>query len=436
MGRPAPIETSESGGVRQRSFEEYVVWAVFLLVPLTFYGGTILGIRPGGVAWLTLLGLALVSCLIRTPAPRALGYLFPYICFLFYALGSLAWTPSPFEALRLLAQLATPALVYLMAWTALGRNSGAMLALARRLCIAWIVVAFLFGLPFRAGLLTTASLGVRPLSITLVLLFVVATMRNTSPRMTILLGLSCIGCLLLLGSRTATLALLVMLVTAPSLAPPRRWLPRMLTVLIVLVSVWLGSTTTAFQERFFFQEEGTLTDIVTLNENVDTAGRRENWAGLRQACAPAELQGFGIGASELLILEASGGRASQPHNDFLRLVCDTGLLGSVLFWGFFLLAGGRAWISYRAAQDRPTSGAALQLIAALVLFGLTDNVLVYTAHYMAPMAVILAASDRGFALDSGRRLRALSARPRTTAESSTGGEKIIGSDSHALRGEA
>lgn len=409
-------------GARQRSFEEYAVWAVLLFVPVTFYGGTILGIRPGGVGWMVALGLGLAACLLRPPALRPLGYLLPYICFLFYALASLAWTPVPYLGLRVLAQLVTPAVVYLVAWTAFGRDSGQMLALARRLCIAWIVVAFLFGVPFRAGLLTSATLGIRPLSITLVLLFVVATMRNTSPRMTILLGLSCSGCLLLLGSRTATLALLVMLVTAPSLAPRRRWLPRMLTALVILMAVWLGSTTAVFQERFFFQGEGSLYDVVTVNENVDTAGRRENWAGMRQACAPAELSGFGIGTSEQLAFEVSGGRASQPHNDFLRLVCDTGLVGSALFWSFFVLAAGRAWMSFRLGQDRSTPGAALQLIAALALFALTDNVLVYTAHYMAPMAVILAASDRRFAVESRRRLRALSSRPRTTAGSLAGYE--------------
>jgi Aldo/keto reductase family len=60
--------------------------------------------------------------------------------------------------------------------------------------------------------------------------------------------------------------------------------------------------------------------------------------------------------------------------------------------GFFLAAGVRSAMLARGT-DRRLHAAAGLLILAFILFALTDNPIVYTAHFITPLAAILGLSD-------------------------------------------
>jgi hypothetical protein len=96
-------------------------------------------------------------------------------------------------------------------------------------------------------------------------------------------------------------------------------------------------------------------------------------------------------------------------------------VGSILFWGFFLAAAVRSLMLAVRGADRQLHAGAGLLVLALVLFAVTDNPLVYTAHFMTPLAAILGLSDgtyqRRRALGRGR---AAPPAPRTLAASPTG----------------
>ena len=166
----------------------------------------------------------------------------------------------------------------------------------------------------------------------------------------------------------------------------------LLTLLVVAVS-----NTPAFRTRFFFNEEATLTDVVTLSDQLNTAGRRELWPELVKRCSPAAMTGLGISSSNALSVKLSG--LDHPHNEYLRVYCDEGWIGSILIWSFFAWATVRSWRGALEGQDTSLHAAAGQLTLALLLFAITDNPLDYTALFMAPMAVILGLSDRALLME-------------------------------------
>ena len=115
-----------------------------------------------------------------------------------------------------------------------------------------------------------------------------------------------------------------------------------------------------------------------------------------------------------------GGGFGQPHNDYLRTYCDTGLVGTILFWGFFLAAGVRSLTLAVRGTDRQLHAAAGLLVLAFAMFAMTDNPMIYTAHFMTPLAAILGLSDATYqrrrAYERGRAAtRAAQAPPSTPA---------------------
>jgi hypothetical protein len=100
---------------------------------------------------------------------------------------------------------------------------------------------------------------------------------------------------------------------------------------------------------------------------VNSVGRREAWPALIEACSDAPITGHGAGSSAQISEDISSGGFGQPHNDYLRADCDTGLVGSILPWvlprrrGAFRPAGG-------PGRDRQLHAAAGLLVLAFLLF--------------------------------------------------------------------
>src|SRR5215217_8456716 len=120
------------------------------------------------------------------------------------------------------------------------------------------------------------------------------------------------------------------------------------------------SQTEAFKRRFFFNEGSSLMDVLTVSDNVNTAGRRELWPRLLERCTPTSVTGQGIGSSTPLSFELSFGALDHPHNDYIRSYCDEGWIGSILVWLFFLAACLRSWTGAFMGRDRALHGAAGQ----------------------------------------------------------------------------
>jgi O-antigen ligase len=360
-------------------------------MPLTFVGNEFGGFRASGWAWL--LNLVVIAPLVLIgPLPvQAIRRLSPYLAFLGLCVVSLAWVEDIPKAVLTFFQVTVPLLAYVLAWRAADRGEEVLDWLAQ-ICLLGLglVTVLLLAVQILGGL-PGLELSVRPMAISLAVMFVVATIRTRSWRQTMAIGVTVVAIAGLTGSRMSSAVLLVLLLCSPSLSVSLQWRVAV-AVLAVLLLVQL-SQTEAFKTRFFFDSDATLTDVLTLSPQLNTAGRREAWPALIEACSDAPITGHGVGSAQRISENLPGGGFGQPHNDYLRTYCDTGLVGSILFWGFFLAAGVRSIMLAARGANRQLHAAAGLLVLAFVLFALTDNPMIYTAHFMTPLAVILGLSD-------------------------------------------
>jgi O-antigen ligase len=390
--------TPSSPGALPRSYKRPWIALVFVfsIIPLTFIGSQVLGYQFSGWAWLLDL-LVIGPILVSEPLHRrAVRSCLPYLLFLVYATVTLGWATSLTEGGLNLAQYVVPALAYLLAWRL--PPSVALRERLRVISLRGLGVAAVLAVAFIAGLEALYGLEInpRPMAISLVVIFVVATVGSTSWRYTLPIGALALAIALGTGSRMSSAVLMVMLLVSPSLG--LRLGGRIAIAAACLLLIFGLSNTQAFRERFFYTEKASLMDLVTFSDQVNTTGRRDLWPLLTRECSPHSVTGLGIGASYRLSMTLTDGGMNQPHNEYLRIYCDQGWVGTLLIWPFF------AWVivrSYRRAllsgRDASLHGAAGQLALALLIFAYTDNPLVYTAHFMTPMAVVLGLSDRAWA---------------------------------------
>lgn len=159
--------------------------------------------------------------------------------------------------------------------------------------------------------------------------------------------------------------------------------------------VLLAIPTQAFQDRFFFASGG---DVSTLAEGrFNTAGRSDNWPAVVADCNRVAFTGYGLGGSAQVMDRVTAGEAIHPHNEYLRTYCEEGMPMAATFWLFFVGVGYRAWRIKRARIRSTAASTTGLLLLALFMLSITDNVIIYTAIYMAPAAVIFAASDVQYA---------------------------------------
>lgn len=179
------------------------------------------------------------------------------------------------------------------------------------------------------------------------------------------------------GSRTTTGVILLLPVLDPL---NRNWLLKG-SLLSALAVVGVGLFyTPQFQQRFFYDGHGTLTQV--LHGDFLSFGRFEAWPAIYRKAN--EHCWFGAGVGEVTeFVPTVWPEEDKPHNDYLRLFFETGRVGFCLFWGTMIL-------QYRDAVRRALNSTGLTKVAfgaaALGIWGfailcLTDNVLIYNLYY-------------------------------------------------------
>ncbi|HVR79564.1 MAG TPA: O-antigen ligase family protein [Acidimicrobiia bacterium] len=372
---------------------------VYVAFPMALVGD-LAGISMGAVGWilaflvglLAFLLLPLPAAVLRTTAP-----LFALLCL---GIISLLWTISFTEGVRVLVQFAAVLVAYLAGWRAMAADQHVPFTLSN--VSIWLIPACLIVF-FNAAVDGASTFGwvrggnaARPMVMMLALLFLMGSLGR-SRRFTLVLWGAAFLIAVASGGRMGVAVIGLMLILTPALRVG--WKPRLALVGVGLAALAFLIQFEGIQERLFVgQEEGELTDILTLEGNFNTAGRNQNWPQVIALCSDHSTFGQGAGSSGPITLEATVGRTSHPHNDYLRIWCEYGYTGSVMFWGFFLMVGLRGWRLFRypgASQIESELGAIGGLaVVALLMFALTDNVVVYTATFMAAGGVLWGISDR------------------------------------------
>ena len=157
-------------------------------------------------------------------------------------------------------------------------------------------------------------------------------------------------------------------------------------------------------KRFF---TGDVRNVGGVTINVE--GRTKFWGTTWRSYETSPVYGHGIGSADVLISRTYGAAAAHPHNDYLRLANDLGIIGVALWivgFGGLIVYTFRLWARSNLGSDpdKRFSATACIGLSAVAVAMVTDNVMTYL-FVMAPLGVVT-----GAALGSARSTR-LGSRP-------------------------
>lgn len=171
--------------------------------------------------------------------------------------------------------------------------------------------------------------------------------------------------------------------------------------LLVALGAYVGiQNVPAFRERFVNGDQALNFRGVSLN----TSGRSNLWKATYDAAQDHIWVGHGPGQSQYLI-ERLFITISHPHNEYLRFLYDTGLIGLTLWVLGMVLMLHKAWQRYQRAEfatDRAAHLAGVLAVTTFLLGSMTDNLSVSISFALAIGTLIGVSQGReGASVDGG-----------------------------------
>jgi hypothetical protein len=360
-----------------------------------------------GLASLTIAGLGILIVLIGR-RQRSRETLWPVGLFLGWAAAGFLWSEASVEGVQTTVVVASFFLCLVIGARAAYEEQSSQL-LARCLTLMGIVPLLLYSAsiimhgPGAAGLVSPRAFGLTAL---VAISWALAQWRYVSKRARwLVLGL--LGALLLSLSRIAfTTAVLIM---------PLTWMssrgivksPKAILSFCVMGAVFFGAFTYVepFQERF---TEGDVRNVGGSSVAVNAEGRFKLWPIIWDSYTTSPWVGHGPGSASELAVTNFPDHLAHPHNDYLRILHDYGIVGMSL-WLLSLLAlvksTYRSWKMADRARD-PDARFHLAVLLSLVAVSIsmtTDNTFTYI-FVMAPLGILIGASQgRAFAMRNAMR---------------------------------
>jgi O-antigen ligase len=369
----------------------------FVDVPSTVSFG-----RVSGMGLLTLVQVAIAIVAVaacRTYPRRLVSVLLPYGGFLLWAGIGVLWAPSTIAGLQNLVVYVLFGLIVLLCGALAARTpsltdqaiergirliDGIALTLAASCLIfqglpseesPWIIGArsfALLGLPLLSWHVAHAHAGSRRSSV-FAWVWLMAIGLSLS-RTATAIGLLYMGIAVLLQFRKSARSLVI---RAPAIGAA--------TAIVLLVL----ATATPMADRMFTGD----TSMAVGGVVVNASGRSRIWAEVEDSAMNAPIVGQGVGSSIIAASRIPG--VAHPHNDYLRVWHDHGLVGLGL-WGLAFVAMFVALLrNLLRSERRHDPSATTHLTALLALTGLliaciTDNAIIYP-FVMTPVGVLVGA---------------------------------------------
>jgi len=195
-------------------------------------------------------------------------------------------------------------------------------------------------------------------------------------------------------SRTALVAALILFpLSQASLRHVAAWIRTSLVVALVVGLSYLAVTQVGpVRERFFTGDIG----FTVGGTGVNVSGRDDLWRTVLASWSESPWIGKGAGSSAEALESVLGPGVTHPHNDYLRILHDYGVVGLALWLLAIVKLAWAVWKAWLVADRRNTAEAHPHLAALLALIALagamvTDNVVVYI-FLMAPLGVLVGSS--------------------------------------------
>ena len=322
----------------------------------------------------------------------ALRHFWFHLVFLIYATLSLLWTPDIEFGLRMLIKLWTPFLFLCVVSTVITRTEWVnrlatvvvyfglvYVAVAAVAQVAGLNRAIYFGMPglgpsaFSAYL---AAIAMLPMAVLLKRRHLVEGIK---------LGLIA-SAIYLSFTRITIAGFLVGAATMVGLGG--RGPVRVIAPAAIAVSAFLlFFATDKFKERMFLTAADQVSTSTVLDDPVGVidklagSGRYAAWsAAFTNLFDPNPIFGSGIGSAQAFLYSDAVPGVRAPHSDYVRLLCETGIVGTCLF-GFAAFSYLRRLVHWLKARDGAEGShiipAALAALIAYLLYLATDNGLDY-----------------------------------------------------------
>lgn len=196
------------------------------------------------------------------------------------------------------------------------------------------------------------------------------------------------------NSRTAlVIALLLFPLSQISLKDIRSWFRIALIIILTVIVSYLAFTyVEPIRARFTDVGDNATVGGVQIN----TSGRGEAWPVAYESAWESPWFGKGPGSVSVLLVKSVGHAFLHPHNDYLRIFHDFGLIGLTLWLLGYIGLIIKTWQYWHWADENDRDNAHIHLAAFLGLIAaalgmITDNVIVYI-FLMGPLGILVGAS--------------------------------------------
>ena len=197
-------------------------------------------------------------------------------------------------------------------------------------------------------------------------------------------SLACLLGIVISLSRTALLAGVIVFLVTMFLAPgKRRFRNVTICVLVVAASAWAVTSWTPLKDRFV---QGDLSLSVGGTE-INTEGRSAVWGALWTGVQNDPVIGHGPGSASALSASVNS-HFDHPHNDYLLVLYDFGIIGFLLLAWFSMRSAKLLWQAKKRSPGLIPAVAALNAGLAVLIVMTTDNPLDYPV-VMIPLGALI-----------------------------------------------
>jgi len=376
-----------------------IVLVVLVTTLYAGFGGPGLGGFAGsGFAWIVPLAVALFCFL--WPRPAVAAPLLIWLPWLAVVLGHGGAAHERYEIQRTTMFICPMIVGLAVSMCRAGpRQLRAFLMLCKFAAVfLWLTILFRSHLVFGSAPLGWGASGAGLVMTTtlLAVLFAVEGAMNRTKSFLWWLAMAAIPSLLV-----ARTGIVVSIVVLPFTAAPLRWLWRLGLLCcgggLMLAVFMLPSV----QQKMFYSGEGELADLTWDNPGLRTNARNAIWEAMLPDIAKRPWFGHGPGAA-FEGLKMSGWAVDHPHNDWLRLLYNYGIIGCA---AFLICAGIQMYHLLRIAgsavsvEVRILAYTGVSSFVALFLFMITDNIINYPNFFgnlqFTIIGLVYAASGMG-----------------------------------------